>query len=246
MARLEGIIKFSGALGELVAYQRKGKWVVRRKTSLDKKRVKTDPAFKNSRKASQEFGGAATIGKYLRNKWHPILIQDKDTTLYHRLSSRIYQWIKAGQGEPGARSFTWSNLANDFEPISLNQANAPDYFLERLPVPTRTANTLDYTLETHCRNAPLSATHCKVGLHMLALPEFAWNGTKYQPIGNTLPLINLSAGIVSLETPLNMQGTVNLPYSASYAFALSITFYQQTNNQFYPLSDHPLSWQAIL
>lgn len=246
MARLEGLIKFSGALGELVAYQRNGKWVVRRKTSLDKKRVKTDPAFQNSRKASQEFGGAATIGKYLRNKWHPILIQDKDTTLYHRLSRQIYQWIKAGQGEPGSRSFAWSNLANDFEPISLNRANAPEYFLERLPALTRSANTLVYALATNSRKAPLPATHYTVGFHILALPEFAWNGKKYQHVDNPPPLLHVSAGVVSLETPMIMQGTVNLPDWASYAFAISITFYQQVNNQFYPLSEHPLSWHAIL
>jgi len=79
MARLKGPIKFSGALGELVAYQLNGKWIVRRKSSLDKKRVKSDPAFKNAHKASQEFGGAATISKYLGDRWRLHLQKDPRT-----------------------------------------------------------------------------------------------------------------------------------------------------------------------
>ena len=61
MARLKGVVKFSGALAELVAYQLNGMWVVGWKSNLDKKRVKTDPVFKNARKASQEFGDVLYI-----------------------------------------------------------------------------------------------------------------------------------------------------------------------------------------
>jgi hypothetical protein len=50
-------------LQELTFYKLDGKDLVRKKSSLDKKRVKSDPAFANSRKSSKVFGKAAAIAR---------------------------------------------------------------------------------------------------------------------------------------------------------------------------------------
>ncbi len=63
MARNVGIVHVHGTIGGLTFYKMEGKQIVRRKTSLDKKRIKTDPAFENSRKCSAVFGVASTIAK---------------------------------------------------------------------------------------------------------------------------------------------------------------------------------------
>jgi hypothetical protein len=63
MARNIGIMEVQGTLGNLTFYKMDGKNIVRRKTSLDKKRVNTDPAFANSRKSAAVFGVAAFIAK---------------------------------------------------------------------------------------------------------------------------------------------------------------------------------------
>lgn len=57
------MIKLKGTIQEYTFYQMDGKDLVRKKTSLDKKRVKTDPAFANSRKSSNVFGKAAAIAR---------------------------------------------------------------------------------------------------------------------------------------------------------------------------------------
>ncbi|MEP7238247.1 MAG: hypothetical protein ABI685_10295 [Ferruginibacter sp.] len=63
MAKQAGPIFISGTLGGITFYKRKGVWVARKKTSLNKKRVSTDPAFEASRRASAGFGHAATLAK---------------------------------------------------------------------------------------------------------------------------------------------------------------------------------------
>ena len=63
MAKNSSLIKISGTLGDLTFYRMDGKDIVRRKTSLNKKRVKSDPAFKNSRKSSAVFGAASSLAK---------------------------------------------------------------------------------------------------------------------------------------------------------------------------------------
>jgi hypothetical protein len=63
MAKQVGPIFIEGTLGNITFYKRKGTWVARKKTSLNKKRVSTDPAFAASRRASACFGSAATLAK---------------------------------------------------------------------------------------------------------------------------------------------------------------------------------------
>ena len=63
MAKNSSLIKISGTLGDLTFYRMDGKDIVRRKTSLNKKRVKSDPAFENSRKSSAVFGAASSLAK---------------------------------------------------------------------------------------------------------------------------------------------------------------------------------------
>ncbi|MBL7703893.1 MAG: hypothetical protein JNM14_16705 [Ferruginibacter sp.] len=63
MAKQTGPFYITGTLGGITFYKRKGSWVARKKTSLNKKRVKTDPAFEGSRRASACFGAAAKLAK---------------------------------------------------------------------------------------------------------------------------------------------------------------------------------------
>jgi hypothetical protein len=63
MAKQTGPIFIEGTLGGITFYNRRGTWVARKKTSLNKKRVTTDPAFAASRTASARFGTAAKLAK---------------------------------------------------------------------------------------------------------------------------------------------------------------------------------------
>ncbi len=63
MAKQTGPILIEGTLFGVTFYKRKGVWLARTKTSLNKKRVSTDPAFAASRRASAAFGNAAKLAK---------------------------------------------------------------------------------------------------------------------------------------------------------------------------------------
>jgi hypothetical protein len=63
MAQQAGPVFIQGTLGGITFYKRMGKWLARKKTSLNKKRVSTDPAFSGSRRASAGFAAAAKLAK---------------------------------------------------------------------------------------------------------------------------------------------------------------------------------------
>src|SRR5690606_3838386 len=150
-------------IGDLVAYQLNGEWIIRRKSAIPKERIKNDPAFKRTRESNQEFGGASTIAKQLRNNWKPILMKDKDNTLHHKLNSIILKMIQTGEGERRNRHFSWGNVINDFEPVNLNNAIAPDRYLSGLPEVSLNNNqfTVNFN-QMQLKVAPRGTTHYKV------------------------------------------------------------------------------------
>jgi len=69
MARLSGNLDFTGSIGNLSAFKRKGTdgTLLRSKGGASKDKIMHDPSFANTRKNNDEFGGAASAGKALRN-----------------------------------------------------------------------------------------------------------------------------------------------------------------------------------
>lgn len=61
MAKQRGPLFLKGTIHDLTFYKMNGTHLVRKKTSLTKKRVSTDPAFANSRKSSSVFAIAAAL-----------------------------------------------------------------------------------------------------------------------------------------------------------------------------------------
>jgi hypothetical protein len=104
----------------------------------------------------------------------------------------------------------------------------------------------NYQLISGLLNLPESASHVQMRIHLLALPDFTWNGNKYKPTSPPSPLLTLESEITARETPLVWQGAHNLNFSGSYALCFSLSFYQQINGESHPLAAHPFSWNAIL
>lgn len=245
MARLEGIIKFSGALGDLVAYQRNGKWVLRRKSSLTKKRVRNDPAFQRSREASKEFGGASTISKYIRDRLRVYTSKDKDGSAYHRLNSLLYSYIKAGQGDRGQRTFSWNDIQTTFTEFNFNHASSVNMFLNKLPIIERVDNQINWSVdEIHLITSPQGTTHFQLTLLFLELPNFTVQ-EKYIPESEGAPLIIEALNMKEVNESCVQAGTILLPSTNLFLICCSITFLQNVNNEMYPLQQHPLTWYEI-
>lgn len=68
MAKIEGPILFTGSIGNLSAYKRRGsdKIILRTKGGASKDKIKNDPAFARTRDNNTEFGASSTAGTYIR------------------------------------------------------------------------------------------------------------------------------------------------------------------------------------
>jgi hypothetical protein len=112
MAKQTGILKFTGKLGNKVYYyHRYFGYLVRKITSVDAYRIRTDPAFAQVHKYTVEFGICAHAVKLLRAAFHPLFAALADTRMTSRLMSATLAVLHADtQHFLGRRVLTVENM----------------------------------------------------------------------------------------------------------------------------------------
>jgi hypothetical protein len=95
MARQSGMFPITGTLGEVTFYQLNGVYRIRRKTSLNKQRLKKDPAFANTRRSSERLSMASKIAQQFYRKIFPHQLHDGLKT-WHPIWQRTIQMVKGG------------------------------------------------------------------------------------------------------------------------------------------------------
>lgn len=100
MAKLKGPLKIQGTLGDITFAKTTDGYIAKEKTSLDGKRIATDPSFQRTRENGAEFTRAGKAGKLLRNAVHGLLQNAKDNRVASRLTREMMKVIKADATSP--------------------------------------------------------------------------------------------------------------------------------------------------
>ena len=85
MAKLEGILKLRGTIGNMTFSHTKNGIIVGEKTSIDKTRIETDPAFARTRENMAEFSAAGKAASLMVKSFKASLPSAKDETTFPRL-----------------------------------------------------------------------------------------------------------------------------------------------------------------
>lgn len=250
MARQEGIIKFSGELGGLVAYQLNGKWVIRRKGNVSKKRYANDPSFDIMRRSNKEFGGASIIAKALREPWKFYINKCKDNSLHYRMNALLMENMKMSPGIFGQRLCSWNVLADNMSPFKINNTNPLDHYLSKVIQMHSANNTILWASDNiGLTNALTGTTHFKVFTLINEIPDFSFSSEldKYTKENYPLIKIELAAEISPITETISFnQSTPALPESKYFTIAQGIVFYQLVNNSYNELAELPLEWIGVL
>jgi hypothetical protein len=132
MARLKGNITFTGSLGNISAYTRKGSTdiVLRTKGGASAQKIKSAPEFANTRRVNTEFGGASTAAKQIKLAMNGLTHLDH-TSFQSRLTSVCSRILKMdADGEFGQRSIFVSNYRQIFEGFNLEMGTPFDSILK--------------------------------------------------------------------------------------------------------------------
>lgn len=88
MATLNGMISFSGKLGDLVFYNRG-------KTKVVRQQVKFYQLSENSKKSGRDFGAASRTAAYIRAAFSPLVKRYADGDLVNRLNKKAMEIFKS-------------------------------------------------------------------------------------------------------------------------------------------------------
>ncbi len=265
MAKQKGFIKLKGSLGGLTFYKNNGKDLIRTTGGIDKSRIEKDPAFKRTRENMSEFGGAASVGKALRQGYASIIKSMSDSSVTGRLTGIMKRINSLGAGKRGQRIFEILTNKAVLEGFEFNKAAPLDaIFYAPNVAPALDANRSiatwevpDFNTSTYIQ-APEGATHFKLVLASTVLSDYTFNTTskKYEATNSDDNETNGIAfsteipieGMVGADTTLTVDlgFTAALPATVAVINAIGIIFYQEINTLFYELaSDNAMKIASI-
>lgn len=237
MARQSGLIKLKGTLDDVNFYKTKDGNLVRMKTSVDAKRIATDPAFERTRENGREFGHSAAAGKLLRDAVRPMAMNASDNRVTARMT-KLMTVIKNldTQSDRGSRIVslgiqTTEGVAKlkdfDFNATAL----LGSIFYKPYVVDPATGEIVITGLSPQLDvQWPQGATHIQLTAGFLGI-DFA-TGEKELQVSTPVNLpINTSLSTVTL-TPAAVPAV-----STTKLFLLKLEFFQEVNGSQYTLKN---------
>jgi hypothetical protein len=169
MAKQTGILQVSGNLGNINFYQAAGGSYARRKTSLDRERVLTDPQFERTRENFTEFGMASRAAGLFRRTFLGQVKELKDKA-YRKRVTQLMLRIKELDMISGRGKRTVEQALSDpntlllFKELDFNQRSSLRGVLLRglnLNTLTDTITFADFVPQTDLV-CPSAATHVQL------------------------------------------------------------------------------------
>lgn len=246
MARLKGILKFKGTMGDITFYKTRDGYVAREKGGIDKKRMATDPAFQRTRENGSEFGRAGKATKLLRMALRPLLINATDDRLTSRLVKEMMKVIQADQvSQRGLRNVIdgEAELLTGFEFNLVGKFDSSFY-----PPYEATIDRVsgDHTFEVqpfipqNMIAAPVGTTHYKL---VTAAVEVDFEANTYVLVTSSTDILPWDAIETAVITQTN---TVTANSDKPLFLAVGVEYYQDINGGFYPLKNGSFNSLKIL
>jgi len=255
MARNNSFVKLEGTLDGLTFYKSNGENLVKTKSSVSKNRIMNDPAYRRTRENMQEFGGAARIGKALREAFAGVVKLMADTFMGGRINGIMKRVNSNGAGARGEREFdliTNSILFQSFE-FNLKTPFDAQFFAPSSPISIDPGRNIlswsipDFDTDTFIRK-PESATHCKLVLAAGYVSNYAFlPATKsYEPVDDAvngkgdvvystdIPLKGMVGAVTNLDIDMSALGAI--PATTLLFATTGIIFYQEINGNLYELA----------
>ncbi|ERJ57338.1 hypothetical protein [Sphingobacterium paucimobilis] len=238
MARLEGLIKMKGQIGDLTFFKTKdGSYQVRMKGGVSGERIATDPRFQRTRENGAEFGRAAAASKKMRDQLRELFEQNVDSRISQRLSSRMSAVIKADSvNERGERRVLAENLPMLTGLECNTTASLTTVFYGKLQYAyDRTGGEATLTTGAFSPRSKIArlegATHARFSLAVL---EYSADSEDVPVVVESSPYIDvLSMG----PEQVDLTAALTADPAKAVIVLVGIGYFQEVNGAYYPLAN---------
>lgn len=255
MAKNEGVISFTGTVGNITALKRNGVVYIQKKGGVTKERIETDPKFVRTRENMNEFKGVTTISKAFVSGLGGLKRILSDNRLYNR----VVKAMKAVQtddtsGRRGERAILVSTYgSDDLLGFELHRENDFDgLFGGRYSVSApATGKGATVTVQpfngADALRAPKGATHARLVVGVQLLSNYT-----YDDLTRSWNPQNENGGVAGVETsdylPVGEEQSQSLTLSVtlpgvtdtdggSVVVILGVEFFQELDGSYYLLHD---------
>lgn len=238
MASQEGIFPLKGTIGNVTFVKTKGgKFLAQRKTSIDKTRVMTDPAFQRTRENLAEFGRAGKAGALLRSALTVLLKNVKTSRLTSRMMSELMKVVKADAVNPRGKRKVLDAETEMLEGFEFNSGSKLSKVLaiNFSSSINRVTGLMEVVIPSfipgNILTAPEGSTHFKL----------VSAGTEIDFENGIFNTDESSSGILPWDSnataPLTL--ATNVPANSTHPLflLLGVQFYQEVNGTQYPLKN---------
>ena len=238
MAKQKGIFKVKGTLDDVTFYKTKNDgFLIRQKSTVDGKRIATDPSFQRTRENNSEFGAAGSAGKLLRSAFKGLTINASDSQLVSRL---VTEMIKVLQEDLVSLRGKRNVLDGETELLTGFEFNKDGLLSTTLFAPyvasiDRPTGALQVDvapfIPTNMVSAPGGATHFKINAAGASI-DFE----------KKVYVVDVQASAVlpwnnTLTTALSLISNVGAASTHPLFLVVGIEFFQEVNGGSYPLKN---------
>lgn len=236
MAKQKGIIKLIGKIGDRVYYyDRTRGYLVRKVTSVDAERIRTDPAFARVRENNVEFGHCAWTVKLLRAAFKPLFANLADTRMTARLTKTATATMRsdvtnrAGQRKPEHGDMQLFQGFDFNKDATLEKVLHANYHAGFDPTEKKSTITITSRDGKKLVNAPKGATHFRF---ITGMATIDFKTGKY--ILDTIHSEEISVQNVT-ETPIVLTSPQAPSHGEGLFMTLGIELLQRVNGVYWPL-----------
>ncbi len=103
MARQASGLRLTGTIGDMVYYKVGKNYFVRKKSSVGKERIESDPAFKRVKNNASEFGNASAAASLIFKAFKTVFPEWADVKVYRRLLKIMLLAVKSDTSDHGQK-----------------------------------------------------------------------------------------------------------------------------------------------
>lgn len=245
MAKQESILEIKGTIGKLSFYKTADGHMVRKKASVNPKRMATSPKYARTREAMAHFGTAGAAGKLLRRALDPIAQLTSDRKVVSRLTTKMVEVVKADKINPRGKKNVIdgeTELLTGFEFNTVGQF-ATTFKSQFEPVIDRATGNVQIKFATFVPatnvKSPIEATHFQ--LHVAGVEMDFEKGAYVAQFKTTDPLLLDTKEVTALELG------VTLPPNSTHPLflAVGITFSLEDVGVMLPINNNAFNALTI-
>jgi len=246
MAKQQGVFNLRGTIGDVTFYRTQDGYLARAKSSIDRNRVKNDPAFQRTRENAAEFGRAGKACKVLRYSLRGLLLHSADSRMVSRLTKEMLNVVRADAVNiRGMRNV----IDGDAELLMGFEFNIMAHLAGSFSAPIETvmdrvSGSLSVDIASFVPkdmiSAPAGTTHYKISAIGTAVNFEAESFVSSTSITAFLPWDSAPTVAISLVNSVTA-GSVSPLF-----LALGLAFYQEVNGEQYLLRDGAFNAVALV